>query len=82
MKNLKDNIWIEGFVTKRKMVLKLSKGGYINTPIIYFGKTYDIPEEIAEECVLKMMRVDAEDLVHAMYRRYTVGNTEVQSLTH
>ena len=52
MVNLKDNIWVEAFATKMKMVLKLSKGGYINTPIIYFGKTSAIPEEIAKEVLL------------------------------
>ena len=51
MVNLKDNIWIEGFGTKRKMVIELSKGAHIDTPIVYFGKTSDIPEEIAKKCV-------------------------------
>ena len=52
MVNLKDNIWIEGFGTKRKMVIKLSKGAYIGTPIVYFGKTSDISEEIAKKVLL------------------------------
>ena len=91
MKNLKDNIWIEGFDTDE--IVKWNELGYYlkylvrNSPndtrtLVYWGKTSDIPEEIAKECVLKMMCVNAEDLVHAMYRRYHAGNMEVQSLTH
>ena len=55
MVNLKDNIWIEGFdmhevghfmVTKdRNFIMDIAK------KIIYSGKTSDIPEELAKECV-------------------------------
>ena len=47
MKNLKDNIWIEGFCNIEKydeMIVSLSA-------ILYHGKTSDVPEEIAKECV-------------------------------
>ncbi len=86
MKNLKDNIWIEGFDSfiahEEAIVYFLRISENDNPEIVYSGKTSDIPEEIAKECVLKMMCVNAEDLVHAMYRRYHAGNMEVQSLTH
>lgn len=49
MINLKDNIWIEGFDSKRKFITSLSKGDYIDNPIIYKGKTSEIPKEIAKE---------------------------------
>ena len=55
MVNLKDNVWIEGFdmhevghfmVTKDRNFI-----GDIAKKIIYSGKTSDIPEEMAKECV-------------------------------
>ena len=47
MVRLKDNIWIEGFCNIEKydeMIVSISA-------ILYHGKTSDIPEEIAKECV-------------------------------
>ena len=58
MVNLKDNIWIEGFdmhevghfmVTKDRNFI-----GDIAKKIIYSGKTSEIPEEIAKECVSEL----------------------------
>lgn len=49
--NLKDNIWIEGFDSEKEV--------YDITLIVDFdtciwaGKTSDIPEEVAKECVKK-----------------------------
>ncbi len=50
--NLKDNIWIEGFAIGEKSKLYdkiLELGGRCS--VIYDGKTSEIPEEIARECV-------------------------------
>ena len=55
MKNLKDNIWIDGFDSFRAheeaivYFLRISEND--NPEIVYSGKTSDIPEDIAKECV-------------------------------
>ena len=54
MKNLKDNIWIEGFDDKYKCEDKKWATTHSYTlwrDIVYTGKTSDIPEEIANGCV-------------------------------
>ena len=53
---LKEGIFIEGFNSKRSFILKLSKGYYIDYPILYKGKTSEIPEVIAKSCVKKSSR--------------------------
>ena len=53
MKNLKDNIWIKGFYKEIDIAyyeLAEAIGGGMKD-FIYKGKTSDIPEEIAKECV-------------------------------
>lgn len=60
--NLKDNIWIEGFDTEKlctnefwhiiesnELSVKYGSGKRMN--ILYKGKTQEIPEETAKECV-------------------------------
>lgn len=49
--NLKDDIWIEGF--NEKINLNLSCDVYFEDThdVIYKGKTSDIPENVANECV-------------------------------
>lgn len=49
MKNLKDNIWIEGFNTAKESHL-IYENISIKYSIIYVGKTSEIHEEIAKEC--------------------------------
>lgn len=47
--NLKDNIWIEGFDLIEELQ---NTEGYKNLiPVIFVGKTSEIPEEIAKECI-------------------------------
>lgn len=47
--NLKDNIWIEGFDDAGKVRKTFAYQNLV--PIIFVGKTSEIPEEIARECV-------------------------------
>ena len=59
---LKDNIFIEGFVTQTGVDLELLSDNKkflrddildeFNPNLIYEGKTSEIPEDIAKECVL------------------------------
>lgn len=51
--NLKDNIWIEGFNNQGDLGHQcFSFAAYhLNENILYSGKTSDIPEELAKECV-------------------------------
>lgn len=46
--NLKDNIWIEGFDNFRECVF--AQDAYFDR-LVYSGKTSEIPEETAKECV-------------------------------
>lgn len=46
--NLKDNIWIQGFDSFITLSFALAAG----VKPIYAGKTSEIPEELAKECVL------------------------------
>ena len=46
--NLKNNIWIEGFGSFITLSFALAAG----VKPIYAGKTSEIPEELAKECVL------------------------------
>lgn len=51
----KDNIYIEGFNTSIAIDF-INQGGntaFIKSNIIYAGKTSDIPEDIAKECVIQ-----------------------------
>ena len=53
MVNLKDNVWIEGFdreidIAYYELAEAIGSG---MKDFIYRGKTSDIPEEIAKECV-------------------------------
>lgn len=51
-KNLKDNIWIEGFNSNAKRYdFLLSIGGRKN--VIWDGRISKIPEEIAKKCVIE-----------------------------
>lgn len=53
MKNLKDNIWIEGFDSNYDKNMAWNEIGYKISSfdnIFYSGKTLEIPEEIAKEC--------------------------------
>ncbi len=56
MTNLKDNIWIEGFDSEEE--LNYHSFGFSvlenDDNIIYKGKTSEIPEEVAKECVAKI----------------------------
>jgi hypothetical protein len=57
MVNIKDNIWIEGFDTIEEMSNKLSHLIIIDnimSELIYSGKTSEIPEELAKECVVSL----------------------------
>lgn len=71
---LKDNIWIEGF---DKCILGTQfklKDGSIPTNAIYFGKTSEILEELAEECVIINLwegRIDS-------YRKYNKENFNIK----
>jgi len=51
--NLKDNIWIEGFNTAfwENVVGNDPYKTYEGNELIYFGKTSEIPEEIANEYI-------------------------------
>ena len=53
--NLKDNIWIEGFDTNYEVYSFKDTICFFGeaTPHIYIGKTSEIPEELAKECVAK-----------------------------
>ena len=55
MKNLKDNIWIEGFDTNYEVYSFKDTICFFGeaTPHIYIGKTSEIPEELAKECVIQ-----------------------------
>ena len=48
--NLKENIWIEGFDECVLGTQFKLKDGIIPTNAIYFGKTSEIPEELASQC--------------------------------
>lgn len=63
MTNLKENIWVKGFDSKKSWKLQednfaestsiaIKVGNTANIDIIYSGKTSEIPEEVARECVL------------------------------
>lgn len=57
--NLKDNIFIEGFDDINKFLSKENKYNVQNTLhflkrfLIYSGKTSEIPEDLAKECVIQ-----------------------------
>jgi len=47
MKNLKNNIWIEGFDHMPMLTANFDPNR------LYVGKTSEVPEEIAKKCVIK-----------------------------
>ena len=51
--NLKDNIWIEGF-DKLPIIWELPNHILIDS-IEWHGKTSEIPEELAKECIQKIL---------------------------
>lgn len=55
MINTKDDIWVEGFDDKNQIngFIIFSELLDYGEKIIYEGKTSDIPEEIAKECIDK-----------------------------
>lgn len=68
MINTKDNNWIEGFDNIADYELKYIKlSRPIKDPIIYAGKTSEIPEELAKECVETM----PYDITNKLYRNYS-----------
>ena len=72
MVNLKDNVWIEGFDMEIDIAyyeLAEAIGGGMKD-FIYKGKTSDIPEDIAKECV----DWHEFDLDHKLYYNYDGTN--------
>lgn len=80
MKNLKDNIWIEGFVKKIDLSLRSDIYFEDTHDVIYQGKTSEIPEEIARECVknfgITLFYYDYRDL---MYQKFETAKESIQS---
>lgn len=69
--NLKDNIWIEGFT--REELFNLSKEDWRDIvddvsvdKMLYSGKTSDIPEELAKECIESILN----DVFANTYKNY------------
>jgi len=69
--NLKDNIWIEGFDDRYECACM----AYNGFPLLYEGKTSEIPEELAKECVSKMISnnppLDQEIKFRGKYYNYS-----------
>jgi hypothetical protein len=51
--NLKDNIWIEGFDFNTYIQEERLRFGC--NKILYSGKTSEIPEELAKECIIQLV---------------------------
>lgn len=53
MINTKDDIWVEGFDTNSELYVFKDSICFVGEPVpyIYIGKTSEIPEELAKECV-------------------------------
>lgn len=52
MVNLKDNIWIEGFGGSEQVSYNaFIRMAELAEALVWHGKTSDIPEEVAKECV-------------------------------
>lgn len=81
MKNLKDNIWIEGLNSGIEVSVCYDALGYEN--IIYHGKTTEIPEEIAKECVEIHQGLSywegADDLFYVDYNDKTNGFSKAKN---
>jgi hypothetical protein len=69
--NLKDNIWIEGFDSE--LNLKYNR----RRRIVYSGKTSEIPEELAKECV----QILAKTSLGNFYRNYQYDKPQPVAFT-
>lgn len=79
--NLKDNIWIDGFDHFWQMVLR--EQSFLDTDLkytkdhIYSGKTSEISEELAKECV----EILAKTTMGNFYRNYQYNKPQPVSFT-
>ena len=70
MTNTKDNIWIEGFDNNQTAFAAFEELAGLPNETIYAGKTSDIPEEIAKECV--------EVTATGLFKNYIWSDEKVQ----
>jgi hypothetical protein len=70
MTNLKDNIWIQRCDSNDELIYKTCELLDHSKIVIYSGKTSEIPEEIAKECVEQ----DNFESDKTFYLNYFIGN--------